>query len=131
MAVCLSNIKAPATCYQLKLSEIFCCGTGNTETATPAAGRQRPGKLPARASERGHINHQIAIGRCAKNYKPVGQVNGDGIHPDYHKKESPFPEFQHIINQIKTCQEKKGHAGREADKGAGPEVFVNREIQTP
>lgn len=36
---------------------------------------------------------------------PVGQVDGDRVHADYHEEECPLPQLPYVDDQVEECQE--------------------------
>jgi hypothetical protein len=58
----------------------------------------------------------------------VGQhVDGDGIHSDHHKKESPLPVLPDIDKPVKKRQEQEAETSREQYIRGVPQVFDDRE----
>ena len=59
------------------------------------------------------------------------QIDRNRINPDHLEEESPFPPSQHIDNVIKQGEHPNRIGSDNADKRTAPQLFVDREHQTP
>lgn len=50
-------------------------------------------------------------GTVIKIYEPDAEIDDQGVHANYFKKESPFTELQYVYRPVKESEEQKSHPG--------------------
>ena len=72
-----------------------------------------------------------AIGTVFPVYKMAGNVYQNGVHADHFEEESPSLVTQDINHIIEQRHQQQADSTHVQNKGACPQVFIDREIKVP
>ena len=61
----------------------------------------------------------------------LGQVDGDGVHPDHHQRERPLAQVANVDQEVKQGEHQGGIRAHHADESACPQFLIDRENMAP